>query len=105
MRISDWSSDVCSSDLFVVAAGAALFGEDGVVGISLADQADDFLLGAAVHLRDEVVLRLALDLQLIAALVVLHDEVAGGAGGGNSNVDQRVHDGPEPVKSGEWPIE
>src|SRR3546814_11175328 len=30
MRISDWSSDVCSSDLIGEAAGAARIGEEGV---------------------------------------------------------------------------
>src|SRR3546814_1534362 len=40
MRISDWSSDVCSSDLF----------EDGdadrLIGVALCDEADDVLLAA-----------------------------------------------------------
>jgi TRAP-type mannitol/chloroaromatic compound transport system permease small subunit len=41
--------------LFIVALLAAFFRQDGVVGIGLVNDLDDFLLGTAVHLADEIV--------------------------------------------------
>src|SRR3546814_13573965 len=34
MRISDWSSDVCSSDLVVTDGSSALYGSDAVGGVA-----------------------------------------------------------------------
>src|SRR3546814_11865273 len=64
MRISDWSSDVCSSDLFEI--GFALTGEaddeiarDGDVGARRTDALDHLQIGfdavAAVHRGEDAV--------------------------------------------------
>src|SRR3546814_2353684 len=51
MRISDWSSDVCSSDLLDIAGrGAALVAEAVLMGDrTLADIGDDFHVAVTVH--------------------------------------------------------
>src|SRR3546814_3315387 len=52
VRISDWSSDVCSSDLSIAfAAGLPVGGDEHVIGLQ-AHRAARLL--ALVHLRDEL---------------------------------------------------
>src|SRR3546814_2474637 len=60
MRISDWSSDVCSSDLAVVVvhlAGASLRGIGPVVLLPLLQEANDAIEGVLVHQEGEVLSR------------------------------------------------
>jgi len=82
---------------FVVAVLSAFLAQHGVLRIGLADDFDDFAFRAAVHLGDEIVAALALDQQLVDAISVAHDEVAGGTRGGNSDVDERMHGQQFPV--------
>src|SRR3546814_20382476 len=55
MRISDWSSDVCSSDLALIAAAAAAAGirQAGRFGVNGHEPAVDFL-AVRGHLRDVI---------------------------------------------------
>src|SRR3546814_10451716 len=50
MRISDWSSDVCSSDLRMFVGGRLRF--HVAIAIALADPADRSLIGVGVQHRD-----------------------------------------------------
>src|SRR3546814_13821186 len=92
MRISDWSSDVCSSDLLVdQAAGAepveqrlgrleGFLGADGVVGF---ERLEDFLDGGAQHRTLAVVAQVARDGllgALIRGLYVGHNVLLDGSG-------------------------
>src|SRR3546814_14291110 len=49
MRISDWSSDVCSSDLFLY--GFAALGDSGVLSTAMADAVPAGQLGRLLALR------------------------------------------------------
>src|SRR3569623_1591439 len=60
----------------------ALFGEDAMIGMRLADGLDDLLFGAVVDLGHEIVAAFALDLQAVHALERAGDDGAGLAGGG-----------------------
>src|SRR3546814_13599602 len=51
MRISDWSSDVCSSDLFAVARGSHRLAEDGVM-LRLSREQPVSAKPPAAHLHD-----------------------------------------------------
>jgi hypothetical protein len=66
--------------------GPAFLREDRVVGMRLADRVHDLGFGTAVDVRDEVVAALAVDLDLVGALEVPHDVVAGRARGGDGDV-------------------
>src|SRR3546814_2418489 len=74
MRISDWSSDVCSSDLF---------GPDG-------------LLGPEVGGGDEVRGPLSRDLELLDLAEVAHETAARLLGGPGHDVDEGGTDGHDP---------
>src|SRR3546814_2895961 len=71
MRISDWSSDVCSSDLFV----APPAGEAWAVGarVAFVDEAAGDRAGPGIH-----VLVVAPHGEIGSAVVQLHRQVAGG---------------------------
>src|SRR3546814_2538313 len=79
MRISDWSSDVCSSDLIVepavVAAIELAVGADREAVGAAARRRDDLLLAAGPAARDA----LRLDLDDDDAVVVHHDRRLGKA--------------------------
>src|SRR3546814_2263657 len=80
MRISDWSSDVCSSDLLCVPRGDAVPGSiAGMVGASGRDDMEDARLGeeelrqGAGKIRSAIADQLEQALLASRASVMLHD--------------------------------
>ena len=78
-------------DRVVLAAAAALLGEDRVLGIVLVDDVDDLALGGAIDLADVVVAALGGDLQALEPHQAAHDDLAGAARGAHGNVEQWMH--------------
>jgi hypothetical protein len=75
----------------VIAAGAALFGEDRVRRIVVADDADDLLLGRAVDLGDLVVPVLCVDFDALELRDAAGDHLAGAPRRAHGNIQQRMH--------------
>ena len=71
---------------------AALFGEEAVARVGLADRGDHDLLRGAIDLAHEVVAVLLADRERADAVEAAHDDVAGAARGADRDVEQRVHD-------------
>ena len=69
---------------------AAFLGEDGVVGIALADGVDDPPLRDPVDLGDEIVRRLLRDGERIEAVDAACDDVARLSGGADGDVQEWV---------------
>ena len=80
-------------DGVAAAAGAALLGEEGVVGVGRADVLDDRALGGAVDLGDEVVAALGGDVQAVEPDQAADDDFARAAGGADGDVEEGVHRG------------
>ena len=70
---------------------AAFLGEERVLGIVAADDADDLLLGRMVDLGDEVVAALGRDGERLQAVQAADDDFAGAAGGAHGDVEKRLH--------------
>src|SRR3546814_3164947 len=91
MRISDWSSDVCSSDIPVVLAHAILDGDDRVFITPAGEEIDELLAGQALALADQVVLAVLVELgarHVQAQQHVLAGVVAGLADGFEDGVER-----------------
>src|SRR3546814_19715291 len=71
MRISDWSSDVCSSDLAAAVAGAGMGGRRRKIGTARTAGRKDH--GVRAEAVDSAVLHAERDHAL--ALAILHDQV------------------------------
>src|SRR3546814_12560889 len=119
MRISDWSSDVCSSDLLVQGPGAAGFGQCGeatfadadvwirqipaVAGEHCADHALDFFVlarveedrrqAAVVPAFDEAAERLDADLQRLGEFAIPVDRLVAQLPAEHAGARKRVVEG------------
>src|SRR6184192_3996980 len=78
-------------ECIVLAGPAALFGENCVLRVVTADDADDFPLGGVVDLGDEVVASLGGDGERLEAVQAPDDDLARAARGPNGNVEKRLH--------------
>jgi hypothetical protein len=62
-----------------------------VVRIVLTDDPDDLCLRLRIDLTDEVVAALGRDRKGLDAVHATNDDLAGAAGGANSDIEKRVH--------------
>jgi hypothetical protein len=77
--------------IFVLARGAALLGEDCMIGVVVADDLDDRGLRHLVDLRDELVAALLDDLQRFELVHLANHDLAGAPRRTNCDVDHAVH--------------
>ena len=86
---------------------AAFLAQNGVIGIVLADDLDDFELGLRIDLGDEVVLTLGAHVETVEPIHAADDDFTGTARGANGDIEQRLHgdeprDRAERKASGSW---
>ena len=74
-----------------LAVGATFLGQDGVVRVFRPQFVDDGVLGGPIDLGDEVILALGLDMKLVHAVEVAHQDAPRGAGRANGNSECRLH--------------
>ena len=65
-----------------------------MAGISFAQNADDFLLGQAIHFANEVIATLGRYVQGVYSIDIADDQVAGGTGSAHGNSQHWVHGSP-----------
>ena len=79
-------------DCVAVAAAPAFLRQKGVARVVLADDLDDLGLSRMIDFADEVVASLGCDRQGFEAIEAADDDFAGGAGGPDGNIEERMHD-------------
>src|SRR6185436_19207737 len=87
-RAVEWIDDPL---ILVVARGAALLGEDCVIGIVIADDLDDRGFGGLVDLRDELVAAFLDDFERLELVHVANHDLSGAPRRSNCDVDHAVH--------------
>ena len=75
----------------VVPGAPALLSQEGMARVVFPDQLDDLGLGRMIDLADEVVASFGCDRQGFEAIEAADDDFAGGAGGPNGNIEERMH--------------
>ena len=87
-RTIEWIDD---PDGIAVSHAPALFGQESMAWIVLADELDDLGLGRMIDFADEVVAPLGCDRQGLEAIEAADDDFAGGPGGPDGNIEERMH--------------
>ena len=65
--------------------------QNGVIGIVLPDDLDDFELGLRIDFGDEVVLTLGAHVQTVEPIHAADDDFTGPARSANGDIEQRLH--------------
>src|ERR1700733_3029093 len=82
----------------VCAAGAAFLGENGMIGVCLVDDGDDFLFGGAVDFVDEVIAEFRSNVQAVEARHAANDDFARAPGGAHGDVEKRLHEAENSIR-------
>ena len=78
-------------DGIAVSRAPALLSQESMARIVLPDELDDLGLGRMIDFADEVVAPLGCDRQGLEAIEAADDDFAGGAGGPDGNIYERMH--------------
>ena len=78
-------------DGIAVSGAPALLSQEGMARVVFPDQLDDLGLGRMIDFADEVVSALRGDRQGFEAIETADNDFAGGTGGPDGNIEERMH--------------